>query len=114
MFGQVLIHSIVGRVDPVEVWSRETQDPGGREGFPAAAQEIQPLLERKVLEEVLGVDSLDIFEGQPLPDVENSVHARQRLVVDVQPPSKPPLPPPDPASRTSSGSLELSLLPNRP
>src|SRR5215472_4637395 len=107
MFGQVLIHSIVGRVDPVEVWSRETQDPGGREGFPAAAQEIQPLLERKVLEEVLGVDSLDIFEGQPLPDVENSVHARQRLVVDVDPSWNRFLAASDMKTRPSRDSLEL-------
>ena len=51
--------------------------PSGAEHAPALGEERQTLVEREVLEEVLGVDRRDVRERQPLPDVEDLVDARQ-------------------------------------
>src|SRR5688500_8484188 len=45
----------------------------------------QRLLDRQVLEEVLGEDRRDAGEVEPLAQIGDHVHARKRVAVDVDP-----------------------------
>ena len=76
---------VVGRQDPIQVRRREAERSVVPQDAAALGQEREPVLEREVLQEVLGVDRGDLAERQALTDVENLVDARESLVVDVDP-----------------------------
>src|SRR5262249_39339045 len=71
--------------DPVEIGSRDPKNPRVRECPPAVLEERERLVEADVLQKVLGVDRGRAAKGQSFADVEDAVHARQILVVDVDP-----------------------------
>src|SRR5262245_11816612 len=76
---------VVRGVHPVEVRCGETEHSFFGESAPALAEKREALLERKVLEEVLGIDGLEVGEGESLRHVHDAIDARELADVDVDP-----------------------------
>ena len=78
--------AVVVREDhPVQVRRGQPQDAVRRQNSPALPQEREPVVEREVLQKMLGVDRRHVLEREAASNVQHLVHAGQPLVVDVDP-----------------------------
>jgi hypothetical protein len=74
---------------PVEIGRREPQPAAFAHHPVRFAEKGEGVVDREMLQEVLGEDRLHVLEIEPLGDVGHHVHPRQRLDVHVHPAFEP-------------------------